>query len=122
MSLPVKSFVPSIRFPVKMPVKAITAGRLVEEALSIARPALKSKSPDMGFVQRSAAKIALWALNKLLRGAATEDDLVDLVQAAAGAVGFAKRRFAVGSPARTALAQADALLDRAHDELGHAAH
>ena len=105
----------------KLSTKGVVSGTLLEQALSIVRPAIaKGKSADLGWIEKTALRLALWGLEKLLKGSATEDDVRDLTQAASGAVGFAKRRFAVGSKTRMALDYADDLLDKAHDELGHA--
>lgn len=78
-------------------------------------PALKGLKPE-----NLAMRAILWGLRKMLRSAATEDDVRDLVQAIAGVVGFAKRRAKAGTSSREALERADAVLDRAHEQLGEA--
>lgn len=116
-----KRFIPKIAFPKRLSIDGLTAGRKVEEAIDVARKAIAGgKSPDLKLGEKTMLRVALWALNKVLKGAGDENDVRDLVQAVDGVVGFAKRRFAVGHSARAPLEAADKLLDEAHESLGHA--
>lgn len=94
-----------------LPLPAINAAKKVEEALAAAKP----EAPFFSW-----EGLALRILSRLLKGAASEDDVRDLVKGAGGIVGLIKRRVEAGTPARSALDQADYLLDRAHIELGEA--
>jgi 2-methylcitrate dehydratase PrpD len=102
----------SPRFPMNLAPNsnALDAAKTLQGALSTA------KSLPVGWI----AKAALWAIERLLSGAASEDDVRDLVEATDGIIGFAKRRFSEGSPERSALAIADSYLDDAHESLGEA--
>lgn len=58
----------------------------------------------------------MWVLGKLLKRAATQDDLADAVTCLCGAVGLAKRH--APSKYRLHLEAADSALDKLHRELG----
>lgn len=99
-------------FPMNLPVSS-----KVQNGAGILATALHAaKAAPLSWVMR----LVLWALGKFLKDAASEDDVRDLVTAADGVIGFAKRRFPVGGAARNALEMADDYLDQAHTTLGEA--